>query len=57
MKKTGPVHRSVVAVDETEGYDTFSLTVSPRSSRHTESEDERAPRENISALGASALPG
>src|SRR5882724_11322636 len=50
------VYQSIVAVGQTKGDNAFSLLSNLVSRSHAETSDERTLQENVSALGAPALP-
>ena len=56
LSEKEPVYQSIVAVGQMKGDNDSSLLSSLLSRRHTETNDERALQENVSALGAPALP-
>src|SRR5262249_36046837 len=56
LSEKEPVYESIVAVSRVKGDNDSSLLWSLLSRRHAEITDERALQENVSALGAPALP-
>ena len=56
LSEKEPVYQSIVAVSRVKGDNDSSLLLSLLSRRHAETTDERALQENVSALGAPALP-
>jgi hypothetical protein len=56
LSEKEPVYQSIVAVRQMKGDNEFSLLSSLLSRSHAETNDERALQENVSALGAPALP-
>jgi hypothetical protein len=56
LSEKDPVSQSIVAVSRVKSDNDSSLLLSLLSRRHAEATDERALPENVSTLGAPALP-
>src|SRR5215218_8547095 len=56
LSEKEPVYQSIVAVGQMTGDNAYSLLSNLVLRSHTETNDERALQENVSALGAPTLP-